>query len=111
MPNQNTISSKLTSRYQTTIPAPIRKSLGLQKHDRIQYRVLDSGEVLLSRALETQSDPALAPFLALLEQNIARHAETLRPLDAQAITRAQELTDGMEAVLWEGEQLGDVANC
>lgn len=96
MPSHNTISSKLTARYQTTIPAPIRKSMGLQKHDRIEYRVLDSGEVLLSRALEETNDPALTPFLKFLAQDITRHPEQLRPLDAQVIKRAQELTEGME---------------
>lgn len=99
MPNHDTITSTLTARYQTTVPAPIRKSLGLEKRDQIEYRILDSGEVILRRAPKEGKDPALAPFLALLEQDIIDHPEDLRPLGGRRIQRAQELTEGMHVDL------------
>lgn len=78
--------STLTARYQTTIPDAVRKVLGLQKHDRVVYRVSDSGEVYLARADEPEiQDPALAPFLALLDGRIAAHPGSIVPYsDADA---------------------------
>src|SRR3546814_8646570 len=37
--------STLTERYQTTIPAAVRKALRLQKHDRIVFKVTPDGKI------------------------------------------------------------------
>ena len=72
--------STLTARYQTTIPDAVRKVLGLRKHDRVVYRVSDSGEVRLARADAVGTeDPALAPFLALLDARVAREPASIVP--------------------------------
>jgi bifunctional DNA-binding transcriptional regulator/antitoxin component of YhaV-PrlF toxin-antitoxin module len=62
--------SALTDRHQTTVPQPVRRPFGLRKRDRIRYAFRANGEVVLRRVcLEpAEADPALAPFLALLEQ-------------------------------------------
>ncbi len=78
--------STLTARYQTTIPDAVRKILGLHKHDRVVYRVSDSGEVVLAKAIAAKTeDPALEPFLALLDARMARKPASIVPyIDADA---------------------------
>ncbi|ALG74825.1 transcriptional regulator [Azospirillum thiophilum] len=51
------ITSKLTSKAQTTIPQPVRVALGLHEGDEIAYSIED-GRVILTRAvMETGDDP------------------------------------------------------
>ena len=73
------LESALTDRYQTTVPAAVRQALHLEKRDRIRYRLLHGGQVLLERAVaeEREDDPALAPFLGLLVEDMQRHPERL----------------------------------
>lgn len=86
--------STLTDRYQTTVPEPVRRALNLGKRDRIRYEVRASGEVVLSR-VPSHEDPALAPFLALLERDVASHPERLLPV-AATLKRLEDLVDGVE---------------
>ncbi len=78
--------STLTTRYQTTIPDAVRKVLGLQKHDRLVFRVSDNGEVFLAKADDAEADDAsLAPFLALLDARMAQRPAAIVPYtDAEA---------------------------
>lgn len=80
--------STLTARYQTTIPDAVRKVLGLHKHDRVVYRVSDSGTVYLAKADTAEAeDPALAPFLALLDAHMIHNPASIVPYtnsDAEA---------------------------
>ena len=58
------ITSKLTSKAQTTIPQPVRAALRLREGDDIAY-VIEPGRVLLTRA---QSDQAADdPFRTFAE--------------------------------------------
>ncbi|WP_010637723.1 type II toxin-antitoxin system PrlF family antitoxin [Acidithiobacillus thiooxidans] len=51
------ITSKLTSKAQTTIPQPVRVALHLREGDAIAYRIED-GRVILSKATqEAEEDP------------------------------------------------------
>lgn len=97
------VESALTDRYQTTVPQPVRRALGLRKRDRIRYAFRANGEVVLQRVrLEpSEGDPALAPFLLLLEKDIAAHPDRLQPITADLASRLQELVDGV-AVDLEG---------
>lgn len=88
------ITSTLTDRYQTTIPEAVRRVLGLNKRDRLQYRV-ENGQVVLSRVGE-ESDPALAPFLTLLQNDIQAHPAHLRSLDDGLRTQLNALTEQVE---------------
>ena len=78
--------STLTSRYQTTIPDAVRKVLGLGKQDRLLYRVTDAGQVQLAKAQTPDAeDPALLPFLALLDQRLESRPDKVVPYaDADA---------------------------
>jgi antitoxin PrlF len=95
------VESSLTDRYQTTVPQPVRRALGLGKRDRIRYAFRANGEVVLQRVRPEQDedDPALAPFLALLEQDLSRHPERLRPITADLVGRIEDLVGGMDVDL------------
>ena len=55
------ITSKLTSKAQTTIPQPIRAALHLKSGDEIAYRI-EGETVVLSRATVEVSDDPFAAF-------------------------------------------------
>lgn len=54
------IQSRLTSKSQTTIPAPVRKALGLKEGDIVTYQI-EQGRVILTRA-ESATDDQFAVF-------------------------------------------------
>ncbi|MBR8835193.1 MAG: type II toxin-antitoxin system PrlF family antitoxin [Stigonema ocellatum SAG 48.90 = DSM 106950] len=83
--------STLTDRYQTTIPDSIRKILGLNKRDKIRYTVQSNGEVVISRADQTQSDPILGQFLNFLAQDIAKNPQHLQALSSDLVSHVQSL--------------------
>ena len=55
------VESSLTDRYQTTVPQPVRRALGLGKRDRIRYSFRANVEVVLQRVSTevAEMDPAL----------------------------------------------------
>lgn len=97
------VESALTDRYQTTVPQPVRRALGLRKRDRIRYAFRANGEVVLQRVSTepAEEDPALTPFLALLEQDIAHHPERLQPISTDLVRRLQDLVGAIEVDLDE----------
>jgi antitoxin PrlF len=50
------ITSKLTSKAQTTIPQPVRAALKLREGDEIAYEI-EAGRVILTRAEPDGDDP------------------------------------------------------
>jgi antitoxin PrlF len=100
---QEAVEAALTDRYQTTVPQPVRRALGLHKRDRIRFAFRANGEVVLQRVSPdpVEEDPALAPFLALLEQDIASHPERLQPIGADLVQRLQDLVGAIEVDLDE----------
>lgn len=95
------IESKLTDRYQTTVPETVRRALKLGKRDKIQYSIRPSGEVVMTRAPAEEDDPALGQFLDFLAADITTHPERLRTLDTSLIERIQSLVGGAEIDLNE----------
>jgi antitoxin PrlF len=92
--------STLTERYQTTLPQTVRRALRLDKHDKIHYTVRPNGEVVLTRAEDTQdNDPVLGQFLQFLASDIARHPERLRPINSDFVQRIQSLVKDVEVDL------------
>lgn len=79
--------STLTDRYQTTVPEPVRRALGLQKRDALHYEVLPDGEVRLSRAQDQRSDPVVTEFLCFLETDIRKGNLSLANSDVVASLR------------------------
>jgi len=74
--------STLTSRFQTTVPSPIRQALHLGKKDKIKYAIQSDGSVVISRAEEKESDPVLGEFLSFIANDMQNHPERLQPLTA-----------------------------
>ncbi|MEE4350877.1 MAG: type II toxin-antitoxin system PrlF family antitoxin [Pacificimonas sp.] len=55
------ILGKLTSKAQTTIPAPIRRALGLEPGDLIAYRI-EAGQVVMTKAGGADDEHSLSLF-------------------------------------------------
>lgn len=55
------ITSKLTTKAQTTIPQPVRAALGLRAGDELAYRIED-GRVVLTKATSPAIDDPFALF-------------------------------------------------
>ena len=92
------VESSLTARYQTTVPAPIRDFLKLEKHDKLQYTINSDGMVLLTRVVK-KDDPVLEKFLDFLAHDIAKHPEQLQAADNALFERMQALVAQTEVDL------------
>nr|WP_306264073.1 type II toxin-antitoxin system PrlF family antitoxin [Pararhizobium sp. IMCC3301] len=91
--------SKLTDRYQTTVPRGVRKLLNLRKGDQLCYRHDADGRVYLEAAGPAEGDPALGAFLNLLEADITAHPERLTAFDGGLRNRLQALVGGSDVDL------------
>lgn len=87
--------SKLTDRYQTTVPSSVRRHLRLGKGDRIRYRTDPSGRVYIE-AVRDDGDPALGAFLDLLEADVRARPERLRAFDGALRERLKALVGDTE---------------
>lgn len=100
MPTSLEVESTLTDRYQTTVPKIVRRALKLGKCDKIHYTIRPSGEVVLSRAENFESDdPVLGKFLTFLAKDIVSHPERLQNVDVAFVKRLKSLTRGIEVDL------------
>lgn len=92
------LKSKVTQRSQTTLPNGVRQALGLNPgEDSIAWEI--RGETVVARRAareEGEEDPALAPFLDLLEQDLAQHPEGLRGMSRSLHQRLLAVTEGVE---------------
>lgn len=92
--------SRLTDRYQTTVPASVRKALSLKKRDTLRFVVQPDGQVVLTRVAEGDlDDPVLGRFLDFLAADLAKHPERLQALDAELAERMDELLGDMNVDL------------
>ena len=84
--DENELESSLTDRYQTTVPARIRKLLGLNKRDKLEWILDESGGVRVSKSNPTElehSDSTIDAWLEFLAKDMANHPENLVPLTAE----------------------------
>ena len=82
--DDNELESSLTDRYQTTVPARIRKLLGLNKRDKLEWILDESGGIRVAKkeSPETEHfDPIFDQWLGFLEKDMLEHPERLIPLD------------------------------
>jgi len=96
--------STLTDRYQTTIPAMVRKALGLTKGDKLEFLLDENGGIRLSRQKPEEPehvDPVLAGFLDLLAKDIEENPQNLREIDESFWLGIDKLTEGVEVDLDE----------
>jgi antitoxin PrlF len=92
-------TSKLTDRYQTTVPAGVRKQLKLGKGDQIRYCTEPSGRVYIELARSEEDDPALGAFLDFVEADISAHPDRIRAFDGALRDRLAELVGNVEVDL------------
>ena len=86
------VESTLTDRYQTTVPATVRRALKLGKRDKIHYTIRHGGEVVLTRVdVSEDDDPVLGQFLGFLAHDMATHPERLQSVDASLMQRIRAL--------------------
>jgi antitoxin PrlF len=83
--------STLTDRYQTTVPDPVRKVLGLNKRDKICYTIEPDGKVFITRVDQLESDPILAGFLNFLAQDIEKNPQHIQAISSDLVSRVQSL--------------------
>ncbi|MBF0226743.1 MAG: type II toxin-antitoxin system PrlF family antitoxin [Desulfobacterales bacterium] len=89
--------SKLTNRYQTTIPEMVRKALRLEKNDKIRYTINPNGSVVISRAeQEQENDPILAQFLTFLANDIAQNAKNVTSISSDLVDKILPLISDVE---------------
>lgn len=95
------IPATITERGQTTVPAAIRRMLALGKRDRVVFKGMPDGTVVISKLLlpEDLSDPVLSGFLDFLERDIERSPQRLQPMPRELFERARNLIAGIEVDL------------
>jgi antitoxin PrlF len=86
--------STLTDRYQTTVPEPVRKALGLSKRDKICYTIQPDGKVLISRV--EQNDPIIDKFLNFLTQDIAENPQNIQAISSNLLSHVHSLVAEVE---------------
>ena len=82
--------STLTDRYQTTVPDPIRKVLGLNKRDRISYTIGSDGQVTIARVEDENNDPLLGQFLNFLATDIQHNPQHVRQVSSDLVDSPEE---------------------
>ncbi|MFZ9738884.1 MAG: type II toxin-antitoxin system PrlF family antitoxin [Prochlorotrichaceae cyanobacterium] len=88
--------STLTDRYQTTIPDPVRKALGLNKRDKICYTIQPDGKVWISRADQTESDPVLGEFLNFLARDMEKNPQHLQAMSSSLLSQVRSLISDVD---------------
>ena len=92
-------TSKLTDRYQTTVPSGVRKQLKLGKGDRIRYCTDPTGRIYIEPVRAAEDDPALGAFLEFIEDDIMVHPERLQALDGATYDKLKALVGDAEVDL------------
>jgi antitoxin PrlF len=62
------ITSKITSKAQTTIPRPVREALRLKEGDELAYTI-ERGRVILTKAATMAADDPFATFSEWASKN------------------------------------------
>jgi antitoxin PrlF len=88
--------STLTDRYQTTVPDPVRKALGLNKRDKICYIIQPDGKVWISRADRTEIDPVLGEFLNFLARDMEKNPQHLQAISSDLVSRVRSLISDVD---------------
>ncbi len=93
--------SKLTDRYQTTVPSGVRKQLKLGKGDQIRYCTEPSGRVYIEPVRAAEGDPALGAFLDFIEADVRAHPERVAAFDGALHERLEALVGDVDIDLDE----------
>ena len=85
----------ITTKGQTTVPKVIRQALGVGYGGRIVFRV-ENGTVSVHAVTEPEADPALAPFLELLERDLAARPDAPAAFTPELAARMTAAAGGVE---------------
>lgn len=87
--------STLTERYQTTIPYVVRKTLGLEKGNKISYQIQEDGSVIISRWQNNQkeSDALLGKFIQFLEEDINQNSQQIKAMTSTTVNHLKSLVN------------------
>lgn len=100
----------ITAKGQTTVPRAVRQALGVGYGGRIAFRVEGHSVTVHALPEDDISDPALAPFLALLEADIAgRPAGAVLPVTPALASRIEALMGELNEVDPDAPIEGEVA--
>ena len=88
--------STLTDRYQTTVPDIVRKTLGLNKRDKIAYVINSDGTVTITRSPTSEDDPVLDKFLDFLAKDIEQNPQHTQPITSKTLDRVRFLVAGAD---------------
>lgn len=77
------------------VPDAVRRALHLAKRDKLRFTVQPDDNVLLTRAADTDTDPALDAFLGFLAKDMTQHPGRLQTLDKALVQRVQTLAAGV----------------
>jgi antitoxin PrlF len=91
------IPATVTERGQTTVPAAIRRMLALGKRDRVVFRGLADGTVVIARkdANAEDRDPIIGKFLAFLARDMAAEPQRIQPISPKLVARGKALVKGV----------------
>lgn len=97
MPILATSVSKLTDRYQTTVPSGVRKQLQLKKGDQIHYCTEPNGRVYIEPVNpHGTNDPALGAFLDFIESDIKENPNHLQAFGGELLERLTSLVGDVD---------------
>jgi antitoxin PrlF len=96
------LKSRITRRSQTTLPNGVRKALNLRPgDDEVEWEIRGDEAIVRRARAEGDDDPALQPFLALLQNDIAVHPERVRGMPQSLYERILAVTEGVDGTIDE----------
>jgi antitoxin PrlF len=93
------IPATVTARGQTTVPAAIRKMLGLGKSGRVVFRGLADRTVVIAKEDDVGEDPVMGKFLNFLARDMTKEPRRIRPARRDMIERGKALVAGIDVEL------------
>lgn len=74
----------------------MRKALGLNKRDKINYAIQPNGQVIMSKANQPEDDPVLGKFLDFIVEDIKRNPTHIQAISSAQVNRVQSLVADVE---------------
>lgn len=87
--------STLTDRFQTTVPSFVRKELGLEKRDLIEFLKNDEGYIVLRKSepeAPQEFSPELLAWLEFIAKDHDARPEQIKPFTQEMRDRAYAMT-------------------
>ena len=88
--------STLPDKYQTTVPDIVRRTLGLNKRDKIAYVIDSDGTITITRSEISENDPVLDKFLNFIAKDIEQNPQHIQPVTSETLKRVRSLVEDVE---------------